>query len=293
MVATAVAAEPDKGTVSSEAPKVTWKGEVTGSFFALLGLAAASDAGNPQAAPCELGCDTFTLTVATKADLTIGADSPGEAADGPDSVVLRVKKPDGSTVSTFGDSNKGKPLTVKFKGAATGEYVIDYANNYGDVSEYDAFAEIPAAPKAEAPPEQGETANTPPPPSPSPVPAGQGQGTPPQPATAPSQPNQAENIDLRIAAGKVSARKLKKSRKLQATVSVSRDVAKLTGFLRKGSKTIAKSRRGTTRGTVRVTLKLSKQAARKVRKGPYALTFVADDGKGTTASKTVKVKIRK
>ena len=288
LAATALAADPDKGTVSAEAPKVTWKGEVgDGSYFTYVALATEPE---PGTVPCEQGCDTFTLTVAKQADLTIGADSPGEDTADPDGVVLRVQKPDGSFVTTEGDSTKGKPLTVKFKNAATGDYVINYANNYAAAQTYDGFAQLGLAAPAQAP-GQNPSTNQPPPPSPSPVPGGQQQGNPPQPGLTPS--GQGRNIDITIKAGKASARKLRKSRKLKATVKVSREVAKLRGFLRRGKKTIGKASRGRTNGTVRVTLKLSKKAARKLRKGTLALTFVADDGTGTVASKTVKVRVGK
>lgn len=301
LATTAIAADPDKGTVSAETPKVTWKGELTGSYFALLAFAAASDAGQPEQAPCEAGCDSFALNVAKQADLTIGADSPGDGDPSPDSVAIRVKKPDGSTLITFGDSQKGKPMTIKFKNAATGDYVIDYTNNYETESAYDAFAQLAIA--APAPPAQTPGGNNSPPPPPltEPVPGSNQQGSPPTPggvqtpgaSSQPGSPQQAQNIDLTIKPGKASVRKLKKSRKLTATVKVSREVASLVGTLRKGSKKIATARRGKTAGTVKVTLKLSKKTARKLKKGTLKLSFAAKDAQGTTVSKTVKVKVRK
>lgn len=277
LATTAIAADPENGTVNDATPKVTWKGEVTGSTVALFGMAGASDSGDPGRAPCEAPtCDTFTLQVAKQADLSIGADVAGDGI----LIGLRIKKPDGSSLFTLEEASKGKPVVVKFKKAAVGEYVVDYTSQTDEPTGYDAFAEIPAPAPATPPPSE---------PAPAPEPGGQQQPPPAAPAPAPA----AQNIDLTIKPGKASARKLKKSRKLAATVTVSREVAKLTGFLRKGSKTIGKVSRGTTAGTVKVTLKLSKTAAKKLKKGAYTLTFVADDGKGTTASKTVKVKVTK
>ena len=287
LAATAFAAEPDKGTISAEAPKVTWKGSVSdGPYLSYTAFRNEGAAGQDGRFPCGQGCDRFTLTVAKQGDVTLGAD----AASG--FVALRVKKPDGSYVTTSGEASEGKPLTVKFKGAPTGEYVIDYANNNCCASEYTGFAQLGSGAAAATPGQQ--PSSNPPPPSPTPIPNSGQQGQPVTPGTGPvTGSGQGENIDLKINAGKVSARKLKKSRKLKVTVTVSREVAKLRGFLRKGRKTVGKATRGKTSGQVKVTLKLSKKAVRKLKKGTFRLTFVADDAKGTTASKTVKLTVRK
>ena len=285
LAGTAVAADPESGTVSAAAPKVTWKGAYSeGSYFVSRAMILEDGAGQNGQTPCAQGCDTFTLTVADSQDLTISANSPSEDAADPDQVVIRVKKPDDSYLTTVGESSATKPLVVKFKKAPVGEYVIDYSNNYADAGTYDgvAFLGSGTAPTA----------------TPTPAPSGGGGGgQQPQPA-GPLPGGSAgsgggQNIDISVKVGKQSARKLKKSRKLTATVTVSREVAKVSAFLRKGSKLVGSGRRGTTAGTAKLTVKLSKKAARKLRKGTYALAVVADDGKGTTATKTVKVKVRK
>ena len=279
LAATAVAAEPEAGTVSETAPKVTWTGEVTASWFPSRAVIAENAAGQDGRTPCESPtCDTFTLTVADSKDLSIGADGPGEASD-PDQVIIRIKKPDESYLTTIGDASKGKPLVIKFKKAATGDYVVDYWNYYTNATTpYDGFAELSV-----------------PPPAATPAPGGGGTTPPPQstPTPTPTGPSGGENIDVKVKVGKASARKLAKARKLAATVTVSRQVAKVTAFLRKGSKLIASGRRGTTTGTAKLTLKLSKKAAKKLKKGTYTLAVVADDGRGTTASKSTKVKVAK
>lgn len=287
VAATAFAANPESGTVSAESPQVKWLGQNTeGSYAASRAMIFADAAGDPGAAPCEQGCDSFKLTVKTQKDLTIGADSPSEDVE-PDQVVIRVQKPDGSYLTTVGDSNKGKPLTVKFKNAATGDYVIDYSNNYADAHEYDGFAQLGSG----APAGSGASPNTPPPPSTMPVPGGQQQGNPPTPATAGGGPGQ--NIDIKVKVGKLSARKLKKARRLTATITVSREVATLTAQLKKGKKVLGSGKRGKTSGTVKVKLKLSKKSARKLRKGTLALAVRAADGNGTSAVKAIKVKLRR
>ena len=270
--ATAVAADPDKGTVSADSPKVTWRGQVSeGSYFVSRAMILADATGNGGDVPCDQGCDSFALTVATKKDLTVSADSPA-TTDDPGQTVIRVTKPDGSYLTTVGESSEGKPVIVKFKNADTGDYAIDVSDNYADAHEYAGSASL-----AVPPPAAGPTAPPAAPPATSNPPASGG--------------TQGQDIDLAVKAGKASLRKLRKSRKLTAKVTVSREVAKLSGFLRKGKATIATATRGKTSGTVSVTLKLAKKAAKKLKKGTLTLTFVADDGQGTTATRTVKVKV--
>jgi hypothetical protein len=281
--AAAIAAEPDKGTVSNASPKVTWVGQLSeGSYFASRALLFANTGGDPGAAPCDQGCDTYTVTVADQKDLTVGADSPAEDTADPAQTVIRVKKPDGSYLTTFGETTKGKPLLVKFKNAPKGDYVVDVGDTYAQAHEYAGQAFLGAG----APANNGGP--PPPPPSTQPIP-GVEQGEGPK---TPTGGGNAQNINIDIKPGKASARKLKKSRKLKVTVTVSRPVASLTGTLKKRKTTVGTAKRGQTTGTVKVVVKLSKKAARKIKKGSLGLTFVARDGQ-TIASKTVKVAVRK
>lgn len=285
---TAVAATPENGTVSNASPRIAWAGEVTASWTPSRAVIAENAAGADGTTPCEAPtCDTFKLTVADPNDLSIGADGPGEASD-PDQLIIRIKKPDESYLTTIGEGSKGKPLVIKFKKAAKGDYIVDYWNYYvSATTPYDAFAQLgtgtTGAPAGGTDTTAGGTAG-----------GGTSGGSPgPTPQGPGSAPAARENIDIKVKASKTSARKLKKTRKLTAKVTVSRQVAKITAFLRKGKKVVAKGKRGTTTGTAKLKLKLSKKAAKKVRKGKYKLTVVADDGKGTTASKTIKVRVRK
>jgi hypothetical protein len=92
-----------------------------------------------------------------------------------------------------------------------------------------------------------------------------------------------------VKAGRSSARKLARARKLVATVSVSREVQTITATLKKGGTVVGKGGLGRTSGTARLPLRLSK----KPKAGTYSLSVVADDGRGARAVRTIKVKVAK
>ena len=275
---TAFAADPEGGKVDSATPRIDWKGSVTASWVPSRAVILADAAGESGNVPCEAPtCDTFALEVGEKKDMTVGVTSP-EAGD---QVILRIKTPADEYVTTVGDTDSKAQMTVKFKAAAPGTYTVDYWNYYtSGTQEYAGWAQlaVPAAPPA-APPTTSP-GNEPP----------QAQQPPTQTGQPQPQPGQTEAIAMSVKVGKASAKKLKKARKLKAKVTVSRP-ATVTGFFKKGKKTIAKGK-ATVKASGTLTLKLSKKAAKKLKKGKYALTVTATDGKTTTA-KTVKVTVRK
>jgi hypothetical protein len=255
------AATPGEGTVSKAAPKVTWAGQTTGSYFTRVPTAVTADDSIPCQAP---SCDSFALTVGDSANLTVGADID-QPADNAGAVTLRIRKPDGSVVVGSSDADAvsaGKPYKVQIKNAPTGVYTVEYWNNFYDGPiDYAGFAEL-AVPAAATPaPSTGGTTTTPP------------------PASGPA-PTQA--IDLTVKGAKASGRKA------TATVTVSRQVSSLSATLKKGSKTLGSARRGTTSGTVKLAVKTKK----KLKRGAYSLTVAASDG-STATTKTVKVRVKK
>ena len=256
---TAVAATPDAGTVSASSPKVTWTGETTGSYFTRVPTAVSADDSVPCQAP---SCDTFALKVETKANLTVAADI-GQPSDNPGAVTIRVRKPDGSVVvgsSGADEVSEGKPYKVQIKGADVGDYTVEYWNNFYDGPiTYSGYAEL-AVPKPAAP-------------APVDVPA---------PTTAPAPTTETtQAIDVTVAGAKA------KGKKASAKVTVSRAVTGITATLKKGAKVVATGTRGATSGTATIALK----AKKALKKGTYALTVTATDGKTSTA-KTVKVKVK-
>lgn len=273
----AVAATPENGTVSKASPKVTWTGQVSNSYFNRVALLLADAAGQSDTVPCgPQTCDTFKLTVADQDDLTITADAPESTSStggAGSQVTLRITKPDGSkelhTTDTPGASPE-KPFIVKFKKAPAGEWAIEYYNYfYGGAIDYNASATLGAASTAPAPA------------SPKP-----GEAPPPTPGSNP-QPQDGLSVDVKASGG--SAKKLNKSRKLGATITVSRAVKNATAILKSGKKVVGKGKLGAFSGSKKVTLKLSK----KLKAGKYSLVVSASDGAGSSATKTVALKLKK
>lgn len=267
LAGTATAATPESGKIDSANPKVTWTGEVTASWFPSRAVILADAAGESGSVPCEAPtCDTFALEVGEKKDMTIGVSAPENTSG--DQLIVRIQQPDGSYTAYVEDSGGDGYVKMKFKGAAPGAWVVDYWNYYTDGPvAYNGFAEL-AVPAAAAPA-----------PAPAPGPSG--------PAPAPQQSGTIEAIALDVKVGKASARKLAKKKKLVATVKVSRQ-ARVAGTLKKGKKTVGKGALSAVNGTGKLNIKLSK----KLKKGTYALTVSATDGRTSTV-KTVKVKVAK
>lgn len=285
--AAAHAATPESGEVSKANPKVQWTGEVINSYANRIPVIITED----DSFPClPQSCDMFTLNVKETDDLTLTADAPeSTSTDGSSGsqVTLRIRKPDGSvsvhTTEQAGASPE-KPLVVKLKKAATGTYEIEYYNYYlatAGFIPYTATATLGTPSSAPAPVNQG---------------AGEQPGTTPstgQPGSQPEQPPAQQEIAVTVKTGKLSARRIKKSRKLNATVSVSREVQKVTATLKKGKKVVGKGKLGRVQGAAKLTVKLAKKVARKLKKGTYALTVAATDNAGSSGVRTVKLKIRK
>ena len=165
--------------------------------------------------------------------------------------------------SPGGGAAGGKVFKVVIKNAPTGDYTIDHFNNARAARNNDSFAELGGAA------------------APAPAP-----GEPP--AEGPGDPPPAQAIELQVKVGKQSARKLSKSRKLPAKVTVSREVSSITGTLKRGRKVVGNGSLGTTSGTKTLLVKLPK----KLRAGRHALTVTASDGQ-TSTTRTVKVKVVK
>lgn len=256
------AANPANGTISNASPSVRWDGDVTGSYAGRIPVVLSGDDSVPCFAPT---CDTFKLTLADAGDLTVTGTAPGGTSTGgeeaPAQVTIRVRKPDGSVVLFTGDATEAKPLTGKIKGAAKGDYDVEYWNNFIDgPTEYVGSAFIGAAPQPAAP-----------------------TGPAPAPTAAPG-PAPKQDLTVNGKAGKSSA----KAKKVVVTVTVSRAVKSVTATLRKGSKKVGSGKLGAFSGSKKLTIK-----APKLKTGSYSVVLTADDGAGVKASKTIKVKVKK
>lgn len=272
----AIAATPESGEVSKANPKVTWSGEVTNSYANRVALLLADIAGQSDAVPCGPStCDAFALKVAESDDLTITADAPestSQTGDAGSQVTLRITRPDGSKelhTTEAGGASPDKPLTVRIKKAPAGDYMIEYYNYfYGSAVEYSASATL-------GPPKPATVVAPP--------------AAPEAPAPAQPQAPVQEGLTVKAKVGKASAKKLNRSRKLAASVTVSRAVKSLTATLKSGKKIVGKGKLGAFSGSKKVTLKLS----RKLKPGKYTLVVAASDGAGSTAGSSTAFKIRK
>jgi hypothetical protein len=254
----ALAATPDKGTVSKASPSITWEGTATGYGVVPANILVTTAGEKPV---CEApACDTFTLTVADKDDLTVTAAQ--RAHD--NFTELHVVRPDGTV--DYVQSADSEPAKIKVKGAVPGDYTIEILTNESaeQTGEYDADAKLgTAAPKPAATPAPGAT------PAPAPTPQAQ-----PRPAAS-----------LALTTKSASARKLKKALKL--VVSASSPVTDAQLALKKGKKVVGTAKLARIDGKGTFTLRLKK----KLAKGSYLISVAArDEGRlvGVTAKFTVK-----
>jgi hypothetical protein len=154
--ALAPAATPDKGTVSTASPKVTWTGTLEHPYFLHMAYNYEGTAGGSGSLPCEAPqCDTFTLDVAEAAPLSVVLQS-----EQTNDISARVQTPDGTWTYYDGWSDGAKPTTIKFKKADKGTYVFNVvARIFGtgnptavdDTADYTGTATLAVAPPAVAP----------------------------------------------------------------------------------------------------------------------------------------------
>ena len=254
VAAPAHAATPENGTVSAASPTVSWSGTANGYGYTAANFAITTAGQAP--APCQApACDTFTLTVADRADLNLLVTG----TDG-DNIELRVTKPDGETVFV---SNVQPEERLKIKAAAPGEYVVGIATQapMGFPGTYEASATLAIAPaQPVAPP---------------------AVATPPAPA-APAEPAPAASLGL--ATKSVSARK----RRFRLALTSTGPVTGVKVALRKGRKVFARSSLRSLNGKGSVALKLRK----KLKPGSYQVVLSATDG-GHTVGLTTKLRVKK
>ena len=259
LAATSYAATPGEGTVGPDAPKVTWTGETIASFTVLNPMGNA-----PEETPCQAPtCDAFALTVnGGGVDLQLSNEVIDDDAIGG----IRVEASDGTVTYASGASAEGKPFKLKVPKVKAGSYEIGMVNNFIDGPQaYNGAAELLVKPAT---------------PAPAPAPAS------PAPAPAPSGGGSATAFTMTVKAPKrASAKKLGKAKKIVATVTTSRPVKRISGALRRGSKTVGKGSRGVSSGKVKLTVKV-----KKLKPGAHKLTVTATDG-SVVVTKTLKVKV--
>jgi hypothetical protein len=122
-------------------------------------------------------------------------------------------------------------------------------------------------------------------------------GTTPQqpggstPGTTPP-PSGPATLDLKVTAPKLSARKLKKARRFSVRLQAGEKVTGLTAKLRKGSRSVGSGRLASVGpGAGKLTIKLTRKVAKKLKKGTYRLTLRGTKADGRTASGAVAVRV--
>lgn len=115
---------------------------------------------------------------------------------------------------------------------------------------------------------------------------------PGQPQTQ-QPPTEAGTLALKVLAGKLSAKRVKKTRALSLQLQTGEPLRDLRARLVKSGKTIGT---GTVAsfgpGKATLKIKLTRKTAKKVRRGTYALSFSADEADGTRVSGSVQLALK-
>ena len=264
--AIATAATPSSGKVSKDAPSVEWTGTLAQS------AASFNAINNNNSAPCAPpSCDTFALEVAdgpANLELTINLGRTG--SDGTDADAgFRITDPAGNVTFVSGPSNPERAFKTVIKNAKSGAYTLDIVDSFvGAPGDYKAKATllIPGA-SAVAPPPTNQPAQ------------------PQQPG--PAQPG-SPGPTLTAKAGKASARKLAKARKLAVKLTTTAPLTKLAAVMRKGKKAVGKGSLASLQSSGKITVKLPKK---KLKPGSYKITVQGLDAQGRTVSAVASVKV--
>lgn len=266
LVASSQAASPESGTVSAAAPKVNWEGTVqsSGIFY----MAWDEDPEIPCDPPA---CDPFMLKVdGAHSLLTVSLNVQNEsAAGGEGGGGLRIKLPSGEYNWVKGTSGPKTALRVKLKNPAPGDYEVTSVASYicCGPSDYLASAEVPGGA-----------------PAPAPAPATGAPAPSASPEPAPS---------ITVKAGKLSAKKLKKAKKFTVALSSNGQVNKLKASFRKGKKAIGAGTLASLNGSGKLTIKIAKKAAKKLKKGTYSFSVSGTDSQGRTVGTSLRLKVVK
>ena len=119
-------------------------------------------------------------------------------------------------------------------------------------------------------------------------------GTTPPATTAPAPPTGPATLDLKVTAPKLSARKLFKRRAFAVRLQAGERITGLSAKLRKGKATLGSGKLaavGPGVGTLKV--KLTRKAAKRLKKGTYQLSFSGTKSDGRTASGAVSLRVAK
>lgn len=272
LIAVAGAAEPPEGSISKASPKIGWGGDLASS-----GIFANAWNNGQTNTPCEPPtCDPFTLTVSDAGpgvNLVIKTRLRSTAAMGNNGTsTLRVTDPAGKVTVYSGESGPETDLKTTIKNAANGKYQIDTTASFVccGTSGHDSTAELTGAGFGIVAPPTTTTA----------------------PAPAPSETTPAPTLSMKVAA--VSARKVKKSRKVVATLTASTKLSNVNLILVDKKKKLGSLKLASLEGTKKVTLKLAKSKARRLKKGKrYQLSAGGTDDQGRTAVTSVRVRVKK
>ena len=98
--------------------------------------------------------------------------------------------------------------------------------------------------------------------------------------------------EIRLTApAKLSAKKLKRARKVTVALSSTGAVQKVSGFLTKGKARVATGSLVSLNGNGRIVLKLSGKAAKSLKAGAYGLSVSGTDEQGRTVGTAIRLKV--
>jgi hypothetical protein len=223
-----------------------------------------------------------------------GAQGPGNNKDGDTTGTLYPGK-DGIisiVVPTGAMKIEGKSITspyassrVAFRDPATGRGAVPTADDGPDNQAGKTFKVVPCAEAGSTTQVSGTTGGD--------TGAG-GGGTAPGGGTTTPAPAGPATLDLKVTAPKLSARKLKRSRRFSVKLQAGERITGLGARLLKGKRLLGSGKLaavGPGAGSLKV--KLSKKAAKKLKKGTYTLSFRGTKADGRSASGSVSLRIRK
>lgn len=224
---------------------------------------------------------------------------------------------DGTTTGRFLEGEKGiveivvpvakmkladKKLTLTF---AQGRYVsqaapdtpslVSTADRGPDTGNGKDFSVTPCAEAGTPTPVQPNNPGATPPTS-TPPPSGDPQSQPqqpsgkPAPAPAPAGP---ATLDLKVVAGKLIAKKVKKAKRFAVGLQAGERITGLSAKLRRGRTVVGSGNLASVGpGKGRLTVKIAKKALKRFKKGTYTLAFTGKKADGRTATGSVALRIR-
>lgn len=232
------------------------------------------------------GAVTYSYGTQAGTQLTETGATTGKLFEGPDGIVQIVVpsalKLDGKTLATpyaVAGFIEGTGPVGPFGGASLSNTAD---NGPDDTTKGKNFVATPCAEAGTQTPISGGTGGG----GGGTTPGGTPGGTPP--AAGPA------TLDLKVTVPKLSAKKLKKSKRFTVKLQAGESITGLAAKLLKGKKAVGTGRLASIApGAGKLKLKLARKAAKKFKKGTYTLSFSGTKADGRKASGSVRLRVSK